>query len=94
MYFLRTVKLNGITIQKYGLVNSEDTSSYYITFKKQDGTTTTFVKQGDKVYYNNIKLCENVDEFKVIVDKSEKDSISMEIKIKGKTYKSQYVLNS
>ena len=44
------------------------------------------------IYYNGIKICENVDEFKVIVDKSEKASISTEVKIGENVFKSQYAL--
>lgn len=92
LYFLKTTKLKNVTINNYGLVNNEDTSSYYITFSKNDGTTNTFVKIGDIIYFDKIKICENVEEFKIIVDKSERESISVETKISGKTFKSQYVL--
>lgn len=93
LYFLKTTKSNNITIKNYGLVDKDDLSSYYITFLKEDGTTSTFIKIGDIIYFNKIKLCENVDEFKIIVDKSEKESISIEVKILDKVYNSQYVLN-
>ncbi len=92
LYFLKTVKLNDITINNYGLVDSNDTSSYFITFAKSDGTTNTFVKLGDKIYFDKIKICENVEEFKVIVDKSERESVSIETTIGGKLFKTQYVL--
>lgn len=93
LYLLKTIKTQNVSIKNYGLVNNEDISSYYITFLKDDGTTSTFIKVGDIIYFNKIKLCENVDEFKVIIDKSEKESFSVEVKIFGKTYKSQYALN-
>ena len=67
-------------------------SSYYITFEKSDGTTNTFVKIGDIIYFNKIKLCEDVEIFKAIVDRSQKESILLEVKIGGKTFNSQYAL--
>lgn len=93
LYFLRLVKTDDIIIKKYGLVDKNDSSSYYITFQKEDGTTNTFIKIGNIIYYDKIKLCENVESFKVMVDKSDKESISIEVKFLDKIYNSQYVLN-
>lgn len=92
LYFLKLLQSDGISIDEYGLVDNNDITSYYITFRKEDGTKYTFIKLGDMIYYNGIKLCENVDEFKVIVDKSEKASISTEVKIGENVFKSQYAL--
>ena len=66
--------------------------SYYITFENSDGSHNTLMKLNDIIYYNKIKLCENVESFKVIVDKTGKESISVEAVIQGKTYTSQYVI--
>lgn len=93
LYLLKTIKTQNVSIKNYGLVDNEDISSYYITFLKDDGTTSTFIKIGNIIYFDKIKLCENVEEFKVIIDKSEKENFSVEVKILGKTYKSQYALN-
>ena len=93
LYMLRTVESRGVTIKNYGLVDNEDISSYYITFLNDDGTVSTFVKEEDIIYFNKIKICNNVQEFKVIVDRSEKESISVEAKINNKVFNSQYVLN-
>ena len=93
LYFLKTVQTKNITIESYGLVDNNDTSSYYITFKKEDGSTATFIKLGDMIYYNKIKLCENVDVFKVIVDKSEAQSFSVEVQMLDNIYNSQYALD-
>lgn len=92
MYFLETIKNNNSVIKDYGLVNENDNSSYYITFEMQEGSTNTFKKIGDKIYFNEIKLCEVVESFKVIVDKSEKETILIETKIRDKIYNMQYVL--
>lgn len=91
LYFLKTTKSDDVKIRKYGLVN-DDNSSYYITFENADGTTNTFLKMGNIIYFNNIKICNNVDSFKIIVDKSLKTSVSIEAIIFGKVYSSQYVI--
>lgn len=91
LYLLNITK-DSTTITKYGLVDNEDTSSHYITFTDFNGNTNTFVKIDDKIYFNKIKLCDNVEEFKVIIDKSEKESISVEVILSGKKFNSQYVL--
>lgn len=93
LYFLKITKENDVRIKNYGLV-SNDNYSYYITFENEDGTTNTFIKIGDIIYLNNIKLCNNVETFKIIVDKTLKPSISVEAKISGKTYSTQYVISS
>lgn len=90
LYFLKTTKTPGSKIESYGLVG-EDMQSYFITFENTDGVQNTFIKVDDIIYYNKIKLCENVESFKVMVDKTEKESISVEVIIQGKTYVSQYV---
>ncbi len=93
LYFLKTVQTPNISIESYGLVDYNDTSSYYITFKKEDGTEATFIKLGNIIYYNKIKICENVDTFKVIVDKSEAQSFSVEVEMLDNTFNSQYALD-
>ena len=93
LYFLKTVQTPNISIESYGLVDNNDTSSYYITFKKEDGTEATFIKLGNIIYYNKIKICENVDTFKVIVDKSEAQSFSVEVEMLDNTFNSQYALD-
>lgn len=93
LYLLKTTQTKNVTIESYGLVDNNDTSSYYITFKNDDGTTSTFIKYGNMIYFNQIKLCENVELFKVIVDKSETQSFSVEVKMQDKVYNSQYALD-
>lgn len=90
LYFLKTIKTDRIKIKKYGLTQDDD---YYITFENSDGSKNTFVKLKNIIYFNNIKLCKNVEEFKVIVDKTDKESISVDVKISGKVYNLQYVIN-
>lgn len=93
LYFLKTVQTSNLSIKKYGLVDYDDTSSYYITFQRDDGGTTTFIKLGNNIYCNKIKLCEDAESFKIIVDKSERQSVYIEVKILDKVYNSQYALN-
>lgn len=93
LYFLKTLQSPNIIIESYGLVDNNDTTSYYITFRKADGTTATFIKIDNMIYYNKIKLCENVDVFKVIVDKSETQSFSVEVEMLDKVYNSHYALD-
>lgn len=90
LYMLKTIKTEEIQIKKVGTVDDE--SSYYITFQKEDGTTTSFIKKGNLLYYNQIKICEDVDFFRVVVDKSEKESINVDIIISGKEYNLQYAI--
>lgn len=93
LYFLKTTKTDGVIIKKYGLVDENDLTSHYITFENEDKTANTFIKLGDILYFNKIKLCENVEEFIVNVDNSINESISISIKILGKTYDLQYAIN-
>lgn len=93
LYFLKVVKEKDVKIKSYGLVD-DDNFSYYITFENEDGTTNTFIKVGNIIYLNNIKICNNVESFKIIVDKTLKTSISVEAVILGNVYSSQYVISS
>ena len=93
LYFLKITKANDVKIKSYGLVD-DDNLSYYITFENDDGTTNTFIKKGDIIYLNHIKICNNVESFKIIVDKTLKPYISVEAKILGNIYSCQYVISS
>ncbi len=92
LYFLNATKVDGVKIKNYGLVGDNDLD-YYITFENPDGTENTFLKKGNLIYYNQIKLCEDVDLFKIIIDKSSKESISVEVLIADRKYDLQYTLN-
>lgn len=93
LYFLKVVKEKDVKIKSYGLVE-DDNLSYYITFENDDGTTNTFIKIGNIIYFNNIRICDNVESFKVIIDKTLKTSISVEAIISGNVYSSQYIISS
>lgn len=74
---------------------SSDTSAeeQFITFTK-DGKMVTFAKLGNGLYFNKIKLCEKVDEFKVEKIKAEngKDLVKTYLKIDGIVYTTDYVI--
>lgn len=90
--YLLDISQKSVTISKYGLTNENDSSSYFITFSNYNGNQNTFIKVGDKIYFNNIELCNNVKLFKIIIDKSEKEYISIDVVIGNKEFTSQYVL--
>lgn len=93
LYFLNITKAEDVLIKNYGLVNNEDLSSYYITFENKDGRANTFIKIENMIYFNKIKVCEDVEEFIIDVDNSTKEHISVSVKILGKKYEMQYVIN-
>ena len=92
LYMLRNIKSQNTKIKKVGMVD-EDENSYFITFQKDDGSTYSFIKKGNIIYYNQIKLCDDVDYFRVVVDRSEKESITIDITIDGKEHNLQYVIS-
>lgn len=93
LYLLKIVKQDGVFIKKYGLVNNDDLNSYYITFENKNGITNTFIKIDNILYFNKIKLCENVEKFVIDVDNQVKESVYVSVDILGKTYDLQYVIN-
>lgn len=93
LYFLKYIKKDETRIKDYGLVDKEDLSSFYITFENREGNLNTFIKVEDILYFNKIKLCENVEEFIIELDNTLKETIDVRIKILGKIYELQYVIN-
>ena len=83
----------GLELKKYGLADENNPTDYFITFENNEGKTYTFAKVGDMVYMNKIKLCENVDSFVVMIERSTKESISVEITIEEQKYEFQYAIN-
>ncbi len=92
LYMLKTLKAEETKIRKVGTVDGDE-SSYFVTFQQEDGSTYSFIKKGNLLYYNQIKLCENVDYFRVVVDRSEKESITVDLTISGEKRSLQYVIN-
>ena len=95
VYLLKQVKspdvvLEGYTENPHKDLNEENAN--YITFKLQDGTENTFLHVGNILYFNKIKLCEEVEKFEVSVEEEEKTSITVTVQIANNQYKTKYVL--
>ena len=59
----------------------------------QGSNQYVFQKNGDMLYFNKIKLCENVDEFRVKIETiNEKKFLETYIQINGTVYTTDYVL--
>lgn len=89
LYMLEYTK-NGYRIYEISPENNEE---QYITFEK-NGKNDTFCKQGNILYFNEIKLCENVDEFKIEKGTAEngKEILKTYIQINGTVYTTNYVI--
>ena len=95
IYLLKQVKspdvvLEGYTEKPHKDLNGENVN--YITFKLQDGTKNTFLHVGNILYFNKIKLCEEVEKFEVSVEEAEKISITVTVQIANNQYKTKYVI--
>ncbi len=92
LYLLEYTK-NGYDIVRC----SDDTSGeeQFITFSKE-GKNDTFVKRGNILYFNQIKLCEKVDAFKIEKTTAEngKDLLKTYIKIGDTAYTTDYVVEA
>ena len=75
--------------------DEEEAAKPYIAFEK-DGEKIIFEKVGDILYLNNIKLCENVDEFeaKALTTENGKDMLKTKLKINGVVYTNDYVIET
>ena len=72
-------------------------SDTFITFRNIDGNKNSFIYVEDEknLYYNSIKLCNDVEEFKFKIDNlSGKTVIKVFIKIDGTTFTTEYVVAS
>ena len=75
-----------------GAYKIESTDAEGIKFTNGD----KFVKKGNILYFNKIKLCENIDEFKVekATAINGKEVLKTYIKINGTVYTTDYVIES
>lgn len=92
LYMLEYTK-NGYDILTYSDdLNSEE---QFITFIK-DGKTDTLVKLENALYFNQIKLCEKVDEFKLekTIAENGKNMLKTYLKIDGTVYTTDYVIET
>jgi hypothetical protein len=90
LYLLKISKSEGVHIKNYGLIDETD---YYITFENNVGKTYTVLKKGDVIYINKVKLCSDVDSFKITIDRSMEESVFFEMVIDEEIYDFQYVLS-
>ena len=91
LYMLKAIKKEDTRIKKIGTVDNDE-SSYFITFQNEDGTAVLFIKKGNLIYYNEVKLCEKVDSFRIFIDRSEKENITVELIIGGEVRSFQYAM--
>lgn len=90
-YMLEYTK-NGYEILKSSEEGEEET---FVTFSNsKDGGVNTFVKLGDILYFNKIKLCEKVEEFELKQDVAEngKKVLKTKLNINGTVYTTDYVM--
>lgn len=98
LFAWRCYKETGITGDFKRLTNlpTGDTNSF-ITFASETGNKNTFVYDKDtkSVYYNEIKLCEFVDDFQIKLDQSTgKDVLTILINIDGTAFQTKYVVGA
>jgi len=91
-YMLEYTK-NGYDILKCSQGTSAE--DQFITFTK-DGKMDTFTKLGNSLYFNKIRLCEKVDEFKIEKTTAEngKDLVKTYLKIDGTAYTTDYIMEN
>lgn len=66
----------------------------FVTFKSDSGMNSfIFDDENKDLYYNSIKLCQNVEDFQLILDKSTgKDVLTVFININGTAFQTKYVV--
>lgn len=79
------------------LADNESIEKKFITFEDSAGKKNSFVydDENSKLYYNSIKLCDNVEEFQMKVEEvTGKTVLKIFIKIEGTTFSTEYVVKS
>ena len=69
----------------------------FITFEDNTGEKNSFIydDENSKLYYNLIKLCDNVEDFKMKVEEvNGKTVLKVFIKIEGTSFSTEYVIKS
>ena len=77
------------------LSNATTIEDKFITFKDGQGNKNSFIynPSSNDLYYNSIKLCDQVDDFQIKVDQTTGKSIlKIFIKIDGTAFSTDYVL--
>lgn len=81
--------------KKDALTTPTSATNPFITFKEGEGNKNSFiyVESENSLYYNSIKLCEDVSEFKFKIDyTSGKTVLKVFINIDGTTFTTEYVV--
>ena len=76
---------------------SDNVNDTFITFEDSAGNKNSFiyVESEKNLYYNSIKLCEEVEEFKFKIDYSTgKTVLNVFVNIEGTSFSTEYVLAS
>lgn len=74
-------------------ISKETDTEQYVTFSNTENKNT-FVLKGKILYFNEMKLCENVEEFKVLKEPTQngKEMLKTYLKINGTVYTTDYVV--
>lgn len=93
VYMLNQTK-EGFSIYKYGDSKTDSTvENTFVTFSNGE-TLNTFVHLGNILYFNNAKLCENIEDFQVKVENAENGNqvLKTYLDINGTVYTTDYVI--
>lgn len=90
LYMLKYTKTGQVVIHP----NEDLKETDYITFKNKEDKLNSFIFLKNSLYFNNIKLCDNVKEFKVKkeIQENEKVKISTYIDIEGTVFTTDYIM--
>ena len=95
LYSWKDVKLS--TGETSRIDNDTVINNSFITFLNADGTKNSFIYDSvnKNVYYNSIKLCENVNDFQIKIDETTgKDVLTVLININGTAFQTKYVVGA
>ena len=80
----------------YSCTIGTENGNQYAIFTDSDNNSDKFIKLGNILYFNKIKLCENVDEFELAIDdgtaQNGKSVLKTKINISGTVYTTDYVI--
>lgn len=88
---------SGLPTNKNKLTNGTSATQTFITFQDADGNKNSFVyvKSEKNLYYNSIKLGEDIEDFKFKIDyDTGKTVLKVFINIDGTTFTTEYVVAS
>ena len=83
--------------KKVSQLENESVEKKFITFEDNSGKKNSFIYDDEnyKLYYNSIKLCDNVEGFEIKVEEvNGKTVLKIFIKIEGTSFSTEYVVKS